>query len=196
MSILFEEFGPVIYALLLPFIAIWFLASLTRKGNIQKPHLFASDGLFNAKLGAGQAFIIVVLVVSLLAICERILFDLSRNMVGGGFNYANSLETIFVHAVFIVPVLAFSIILNVIIGQKRKKYAVVLMPYFVTTAILAIQLVGGISVYFSKHHTTFQLYVVLLALIAMTSYSIWFIQRLYNQRLEEMKESLQSSSGS
>lgn len=187
-------FGGIPYVILSvlfwPALLVGLILSVSNHSKYKKPRLFVSDGLLHAKLGAGQVFIIIILLISLFALCERILYDLSRTVVGDGFDYVDNMKTIFVHAIFIVPVLAISIVINVFVGQQKQKYSVVLMPYFITSIILAVQLVCEIAIYFANHHTKLELYVVLLAIIAIVSYAIWFIQRLYNQRLEEMKQSL------
>lgn len=172
-----------------PVLLVWLIVTVSYSSKYKKPSLFVGDGLMHAKLGGGQVFVITVLLVSLLAISERVLYDLTRTILGEGFNYVDDLQTIFVHAIFIIPVLALSIFINIFAGKQRNKYSIVLLPYFITSAILAIQLVFEISVYFSNHHTKIQLYAVLGAIVLIVSYAIWFVQHLYNQRLEAMKKS-------
>ncbi len=189
MSEYSETLFTVLSVLFWPIALIWLVVTLSDSRKYKRPSLFADDGLAHTNLGAGQSFIIFVLVIALLAVCERILYDLSRTILGGGFNYVDDLQTIFVHTIFIVPLFALSIFINIFAGQQKKKYSIVLMPYFVTSVILAGQLVGEISIYFSNHHTKIQLYAVLGAIALIASYAIWFVQHLYNQRLEAMKKS-------
>lgn len=155
--------------------------------NVQKPTLFSSDSFLKTHLGPGQSFVIAILLISLIAICERVLFDLSRTIVGSGYNYLDDLQTIMVHAMFIVPLLVVFIVINILVGQHKQKYALILMPYFLTTVLLTIQLVAEISVYFSNHHTKLELYVVLVCITFIVSYAIWYVQGLYSKRLEEMR---------
>ena len=166
---------------------VWLLVSLDVGHRVKKPKLFMPDGLLTAKLGVGQSFLIVILMVSLLAICERILFDLSRAFGVLNYDYFDNPQTIMVHALFIIPVLVVSVIVNILVGQHRQKYAVILMPYFATTILLTLQLITEISVYFSNHHTKAELYVVLLCIVFIASYAIWYVQKLYHQRLKDMK---------
>lgn len=175
------------YYIAIPLFVIWFLSTLSASNKVQKPKIFVSDSLMTQKLGAGQVFIMAILIISLLAICERILFDLSRTIGGSTYSYYDDLQTIMVHALFIVPVFVVFIIMNLIIGQNRQKYAVILMPYLATTVFLVMQLVGEISIYFSNHHTTIELYIVLLCIVFIASYAIWYLQGLYGRRLEEMR---------
>ncbi len=184
MSYLLTAFG---YFIALPIMVMWLLNVLGNSRVQKTPKLFKSDGLMGKPLGAGQGFIVVILMISLVAICERVLFDLSRTIVVPDYHYFDSLQTIMVHALFIVPVLVAFIIINVLVGQYREKYAVILMPYFVTAMLLTMQLIVEITVYFANHHTTAELYVVLFCIVFIASYAIWYVQNLYNKRLREMK---------
>lgn len=180
------------FAFFLAALVVVILSAAGRNNKVKKPLLFDSDALMHAKLGAGQMFIVTLLLVSLFAISQRILYDLSRTIGGPDFHYYNDLRTIMAHAIFIVPVFVAFVLLSIFAGETKKKYALIFMPYFITTVLLAIQLIGEISIYFSNHHTTLELYVVLVCLAFITSYAIWYVQRLYNDKLEAMKTAASS----
>lgn len=179
------SFWPILVIFL-----IWRWATHRRhsgeKQEILKPRLAVMDGLFNTHLKGGTAFIIIILLLALVGISERVLYDLARNFVGPTYSYYDDLRTITVHALVIIPLLVVSIILNVVVGKKRGTYALVLTPYFATSIILTIQLIAQISVYFYNHHTKPEFYVVIVLISGITSYAIYFIQNLYNEKLEEM----------
>lgn len=79
--------------------------------------------------------------------------------------------------------LIIALLVNVFISDKKQKYAIALVPYYVVSIFLCCQLILQVSVYFYHNHTTFQFYVVMLALIVICTYSIYFIQknRLINE---------------
>lgn len=144
--------------------------------QLQKKKIF---GISNINLDLTHGFIIVLLVFVLVALGERILYDLARHFVGDAFDYLTSLPTIVVHATFIIPLLIVSIIVNVAIGERKQKYAIVLIPYFITSILLAIQLAMQISVYFYNNHTQLQFYVVMVLLVLITSIAIYTIQKRF-----------------
>ena len=111
-----------------------------------------SQNIFQQKLSPGVGFIVVILVLALIALAERILYDIARIFVSEGASYFDNLQVIMLHAAFIIPLLALSIFFNVMVGEKKEKYAVVLIPYFVLSIVMALQLVFQISIYFYYHH--------------------------------------------
>lgn len=188
MSTILDIYGGTFaYLVALPVMVIWLLSTIGTSKVVRKPRLLESENFLTTNLGVGQGFVVGILVVSLVAISERILFDLSRTLVGPGYDYFQNLQTIMLHAVFVVPVFAVFVLANILAGEHRKKYAIILMPYFVTAMFLVVQLIVEISAYFSNHHTKAQLYIVLICIAFMASYAIWYVQNLYNQRLKELE---------
>jgi hypothetical protein len=151
-------------------ITLFFIGLVSVVANSEK------KGILHHRLEGGSGLAIAALFFALLALGERILYDLARIFVGPGYDYFNDLPTIIVHSFFIIPLLAISIAINVTLGEKKEKYAIVLVPYFFLSLVLAFQLIMQISVYFTDHHTPLQLYLVLLILIALCSYAIYYIQ--------------------
>lgn len=123
-----------------------------------------------------NTFSIAFLLLSLIILSERALYDIARIFVGPGFDYLNNLNTIIAHAMFIIPVFLFSIILNMLVGEKLKTYAVVVIPYLITSVVLIAQLSVQIVTYFYNHHTNWQLYMVMAVLALISSISIYVIQ--------------------
>ena len=136
-------------------------------------------------LSSFNIFSIIFLLASLLLLSERALYDIARIFVGPNYDYLNSLNTILAHAMFIIPVFVFSIILNMLIGEKLKKYAVVVIPYLITSIILIAQLSIQVITYFYDHHTNWQLYVVMTVLALISSVSIYVIQNRMPMILSE-----------
>jgi|GEM_PF-6766141 hypothetical protein len=141
-----------------------------------------NNSIFNQKLSPGIGFIVVLLVFALVALGERILYDLARTFTTGNLDYFDNLQVIIIHSFFIIPILVVSIIVNVVVGEKKQKYAVVLIPYFVLTIVLALQLLFQVSIYFYNHHNDLQLYSVLLVLNAVCTYAIYEIQRRFQPK--------------
>lgn len=128
---------------------------------------------------------VVFLFVALLALGERVMYDVARVFSGANWDYFNNLETIVVQAMFVVPVFLLSIVINAAMGEYRAKYAVVVLPYLLASLVLAIQLSFQITVYFYDHHTSFQLYVVMSAMTLISSVAIYVLQSRMPIILEE-----------
>ncbi len=167
--------GIIVALLFMAFIAIMISENTSAHGfwhqKIKGPTAYAAAGLFAA----------------LLALSERILYDIARLLVGSNYDYFDDLRTIVAHSFFIIPVLIVSLIINLNF-EKKEKYSLILVPYFFLSIILAMQLALQISVYFSHNHTVFQLYLVLAVLIAFCSCAIYYIQdRFKPEEIEEEK---------
>ncbi|MDP4001351.1 MAG: hypothetical protein Q8P83_03870 [bacterium] len=135
--------------------------------------------ILNLKFTFAGGVIVSLLIFALVALAERILYDLARAFAPGRIDYFDNLDVILVHAVFIIVVLIVSIMINFLFALKQNKYAIVLIPYYALSIILALQLIIQVAVYFSSHHTKIQFYIVMLLLVLITSYAIYFIQNRY-----------------
>ena len=136
-----------------------------------------NNNVFKTKFTTAGGFIITLLGLSLLALAERILYDTARLLIAPPLDYYNNINIIAMHAAIIIAFLVLALSLNVSLSGNRKQYAVVLVPYYFVSIILSLQLLLQVSVYFYNHHTTLQFYVVMLALIAVCTYGIYYIQK-------------------
>jgi hypothetical protein len=141
-----------------------------------------NQNIFHQKLTPGVGFIVAILVLALIALAERILYDLTRTLISGNQDYFDNLQVILLHSFFIIPLLIISIVVNVSVGEKKQKYAIVLIPYFVLTIALAFQLLFQVAIYFYNHHNDLQLYLVLIVLDAVCTYAIYEIQRRFKPK--------------
>ena len=160
----------VIPIILFVFFAIWRIPQ-QGAGSSQGPNNF-----WGYKFTFSSGFVVTILTLVLLALGERILYDLARNFAGSDYDYFDNLNTILIHSVFVIPLFALSIFLNVYMGERRQKYAIALAPYLVMGIILALQLSLQISVYFYNHHTKPEFYIVMSLLTLVSSASIYIIQ--------------------
>lgn len=135
--------------------------------------------LSNHKLTGAGGFIIVLLVLVLIGLGERVLYDLSRWLAGPDFNYFTDLATLLVHTIFVSILIAIAAIVNVGVAEKREKYAIVIIPYFIMAVGLAIQVAFEAMIYFYGHHTPLQFYLVMSTLVIVTTLLIYFIQKRY-----------------
>jgi hypothetical protein len=135
-----------------------------------------NNNVFKTKFTTAGGFIVVLLGFSLLALAERLLYDTARLLVPGPLDYFENLNVIAMHATVIIIFLILALSINLAVSKHRQQYAIALVPYFVVSIFLACQLLFQISVYFYNHHTTLQFYVVMLALIAVCTYGIYYIQ--------------------
>lgn len=138
-----------------------------------------STGLFKHKISGASGFVMVLLVLVLIGLGERALYDLSRIFVGDNFSYFDDLATLLVHTLFVAPLIIIAVVINIVVAEKKEKYAVVLIPYFVMAIALTLQVALEATVYFYGHHTMFQFYLVMSTLVIITSMLIYFIQKHY-----------------
>ena len=138
-----------------------------------------SSSLFKYKISGASGFAVVLLVLVLVGLGERVLYDLSRIFAGPQFNYFNDLSTLLVHTLFVTLLIVVAVVVNIAVAEKKEKYAIVLIPYFVLAIALTIQVALEAAVYFYSHHTMFQFYLVMTTLVAVTSMLIYFVQKRF-----------------
>ncbi len=137
---------------------------------------FSKPKILPEKFSPLNMVIVVFLLIALIALGERALYDVARFFSGPNYDYFDNLQTIVVQVMLIIPLLIVSIIANVLVGENRQKYAIALIPYLITTVSLVIQISLQIMVYFYNHHTNFQLYSAMSVLVLISSVSIFLIQ--------------------
>lgn len=144
---------------------------------------YNEENLFKTQFTDGGMVILALLILSLVGLGERVLYDLARTFADpiGSFGYFNNPKVITVHAFFIIGLLILSIVVNYVFGRKREKYAIALIPYFITSIILAIQLALQLGVYFTNNHSNLQFYLVMSLLVIVSSYGIFHIQNNYKK---------------
>lgn len=138
-----------------------------------------SSNLFKYKISGASGFVVVLLVLALVGLGERVLYDISRIFVGPQFDYFNDLSTLMAHTLFVMLLIVVAVVVNVAVAEKRAKYAIVLVPYFVLAIALTIQVAIEAAVYFYSHHTQFQFYLVMATLVTVSSMLIYFVQKRY-----------------
>lgn len=135
-----------------------------------------NNNVFKTKFTTAGGFIVVLLGFALLALAERVLYDAARLLAAGPLDYFDNINVVAMQAVIIIIFLIIALTINLSVAEHRQQYAIALLPYYVVSIFLSCQLLLQISVYFYNHHTTFQFYVVMLALIAVCTYGIYYIQ--------------------
>lgn len=138
-----------------------------------------SLNLFRHKISGASGFALVLLVLVLVGLGERVLYDISRIFVGDDFNYFNDLSTLLVHTLFATFLIVVAVVINILVTERKEKYAIVLIPYFVMAIALTIQVALEAAVYFYSHHTQFQFYLVMSTLVIVSSMLIYFVQKRY-----------------
>lgn len=136
-----------------------------------------NNNIFKTKFTIAGVFIVSLLGISILSLAERILYDVGRLLVAPPLDYFDNMGVIVIHGIVIIFFLAIALITNMLIGPRKEKYAIALVPYYVVSIILSLQLLLQISVYFINHHTTFEFYVVMVVLIFVCTYGIYAIQK-------------------
>lgn len=148
-------------------------------GIVWKINMENSTNLFKYKVGGMSGFVLVLLVLVLVGLGERVLYDISRIFVGSQFNYFNDLSTLMVHTLFVMLLIIVAVVVNIAVAEKKTKYAIVLIPYFVMAIALTMQVAIEAAVYFYFHHTQFEFYLVMSALVIVSSMLIYFVQKRY-----------------
>ena len=138
-----------------------------------------SYNLSKYKLTGVSGFTLVLLVLALVGLGERALYDLSRIFVGPNFNYFNDLSTLIVHTLFVGLLIIVAVVVNIAVAERKEKYAMVLIPYFVMAIALALQVALEAAFYFYFHHTQFQFYLVMSTLVIISTLLIYFVQKRY-----------------
>lgn len=138
-----------------------------------------SSNILKYKITGASGFAIVLLVLVLVGLGERVLYDLSRIFVGPDFDYFNDLSTLLVHTLFAMVLIVVAVIINLVIAEKKQKYAIVFIPYFVMAVTLTLQVAFEAAIYFYGHHTQLQFYLVMSILVFISSMLIYFIQKSY-----------------
>ncbi len=138
-----------------------------------------NQSLTKYKMSGVSGFVMVLLVLVLIGLGERVLYDISRLFVGNDFSYINDLSTLLVHALFVMILIVVAVGINMWVADRKAKYALVLIPYFVMALVLTLQVALEAAVYFYYHHTTFQFYLVMASLIIVTTMLIYLIQKRY-----------------
>jgi len=150
-----------------------------------------SEGVFGLEVKGASAFMAVVLFCTLLALGERVLYDIARliNSVDSYFNalanYFGDFPTIVGHVFFAALLLVLCLVLNMMVTEKKKKYAVIMLPYFCVAIAVMLQVLLEIGVYFYWHHTQVQFYIVMICLVVLSSVAIYGIQRTYIPLLDD-----------
>ena len=137
------------------------------------------QNIFKTQFTTLGSFIVFLLGATVLALAERILYDVARYFAVPPVDYFDNISVIIVQAGVIILILILALFANLSIGPKKEKYAIALFPYFLVSIFLALQLALQISVYFYNHHTDLEFYVVMILLIVICTYSIYHIQKRY-----------------
>ncbi len=140
----------------------------------------SEQNIFKTRFSTLGGFIVFLLGMSILALAERVMYDLSRFLTPPPLDYFNNLSVILLQAGFVILFVIIALMVNLGVSGKKEKYAIALVPYFVVSIILAIQIALQISVYFYNHHTTFEFYVVMFLLVIASTYGIYNVQSKYN----------------
>ncbi len=141
---------------------------------------YSKEGILKTKFTDGGIVIMGLLILAILALCERLIYDLTRLVSSANIDYFGDLKVITIHAVAIISFLVISLVVNYLVETKKEKYAVVLIPYFIVAIFLALQLSLQVIVYFTNHHTNLQFYVIMSLLVLISTYSMYYIQKRFN----------------
>ena len=138
-----------------------------------------NNNVFKTKFTAAGSFIVVILGLTLLALAERVLYDAARLLTQPPLDYFDNVNVIVIHAAVTIASLIIALIFNLSLANHKQEYAIALVPYYVVSIVLSLQLVLQVSVFFYNHHTTAQFYIVMLLLTSICTYGIYYIQKRF-----------------
>ncbi len=172
----FYLFSGIIYLAISVFFVVylfrWITAAIVAFRN-------DATSIFSYKFTWASGSVTVLLFLALIGLIERILYDLSRTIVGPGYSYFNDFSTIALHAGVTILVGGLLTVLNVVVAERRQKYAVALIPYSSASFVLALQFLVELGVYFYNHHTQWQFYTLMISLVVLLSGVIYLTQKRY-----------------
>ncbi len=135
---------------------------------------YSDESIFKTQFSTLGNVLVGVLVVAMVALMEKIIYDVIRKTVTQTPNYLGDINVITTSAMIIVPFLLIALMLGSMAIEKKKNSIVILFPVFATAIILTVQLLLQVSVYFANNHTNAQFYMVMVSLVVVSTYGIYF----------------------
>lgn len=135
---------------------------------------YSDESIFKTQFSTLGNVLVGVLVVAMVALMEKIIYDVIRKTVTQTPNYLGDINVITTSALIIVPFLLVALMLGSMAIEKKKNSIVILFPVFATAIILTVQLLLQVSVYFANNHTNAQFYMVMVSLVVVSTYGIYF----------------------
>ncbi len=81
------------------------------------------------------------------------------------------------HAILVLPLWVITFLFSIFLKEERKKYEVLLVPYYLTSGWLLIYLFFSVAYYIYNADTVWGVYTVFAMLAAILTGAIWGIQR-------------------
>ncbi|MDQ5949614.1 MAG: hypothetical protein QG669_138 [Patescibacteria group bacterium] len=135
---------------------------------------YSDESIFKTQFSTLGNVLVGILVVAMVALMEKIIYDVIRKTVTQTPNYLGDINVITTSAMIIVPFLLVALMLGSMAIEKKKNSIVILFPVFATAIILTVQLLLQVSVYFANNHTNAQFYMVMVSLVVVSTYGIYF----------------------
>jgi hypothetical protein len=135
---------------------------------------YSDESIFKTQFSTLGNVLVGILVVAMVALMEKIIYDVIRKTVTQTPNYLGDINVITTSALIIVPFLLVALMLGSMAIEKKKNSIVILFPVFATAIILTVQLLLQVSVYFANNHTNAQFYMVMVSLVVVSTYGIYF----------------------
>jgi len=132
----------------------------------------------------------VFLTITVIFLFGRIWDDLallvtpSQETIGFG-RYVSSqvaLDRLFVHTLFVVPVVILAIVIYQAVKDKGSHYGALTLPYFIGALIYTLRLLWDIGDYVLREYHKWGIYAILIFLIVVFSSLIYYIQHKWEER--------------
>lgn len=135
----------------------------------------------------------VFLTITIVVLFGRIWDDLSllvtpgQEVVGFGqeLSVQVALDRLFVHTLFIVPVVTVAILVYLAVKDKGSRYGAVTLPYFIAAVLFTGRLIWDAGDYVIRQYQKWGIYIVLIFLVLVFSCLTYYIQHKWEERRQK-----------
>lgn len=110
-------------------------------------------------------------------------FDYSYRYLKG--NPQQALDLIFVHTLFVVPLVVVAVIVYLAVKDKGSKFGAVTLPYFIGALVMLLRLLFDIGSFVVSNYGRVGVYLVLAFIIVVFSILIFYVQKAWERRHEQ-----------
>jgi branched-subunit amino acid transport protein AzlD len=142
----------------------------------------------------------VFLTITIIFLFGRIWDDLSLLVTPAGESirfgrYVSAqvaLDRLFVHTLFVVPVVILAIVVYQAVKDKHSHYGALTLPYFIGALLFTARLLWDTGDYVLREYHKWGIYMVLIFLVVVFSGLIFYIQQKWEERQTKVKKEAES----
>lgn len=141
----------------------------------------------------------IVLTIAVIFLLNQVWNDLARLVLPSGRQYTGfdysyrylkgnpqlALDLIFVHTLFVVPLVIVAIIIYLAVKDKGSKLGAITLPYFIGALVMLLRLLFDIGSFVVSNYGRLGVYLVLIFIILTFSILVFYVQREWEKRHEQ-----------